>query len=301
MKIAVSGGTGFVGRAIAMHLLQRGDAVSIITRDPDSIPAEFHGHVDSMRWLDLRLHGFDAVVHLSGENLFSRRWNEEQKRRIRESRIGTTERIVAAIAEADPKPKILISASAIGYYGSMGESELDENSPPGSDYLASVAVDWEAAANAAKEEGCRVVNYRIGVVLGRGGGAIESMSKPFRRYLGGRIGSGRQWFSWIHVRDVAHLCLFAIDHEEIEGPLNATAPNPVRMGDLASSMGEVLGKPCWLPAPSLALRLAVGGAAEVILSSTRVRPRKALEAGFQFEFEELRPALEESLNEPIVP
>jgi len=301
MQIAVTGGTGFVGRDVVEVLLERGDAVRIVTRDPSRIPSPFHGHVQAIGWEDLDLSGVDGVVHLAGRNLFDKRWNDAEKTRIRDSRIEGTRQVVAAIARAEPKPRVLISASAIGYYGPHGDEELTEDAPAAADFLGQLSVDWEREASVAREHGCRVVLLRLGVVLDRDGGALTRMVPPFRFFVGGPVGSGRQWASWIHRRDVSRMVAFALDHEAVEGPVNATAPAPARMAELAKTIGRVLGRPSWLPAPGFALRLALGEVAGVVLEGQRVLPKRAVELGFEFEYPELRKALEEILAEVVVP
>ncbi|MAE77897.1 MAG: TIGR01777 family protein, partial [Planctomycetes bacterium] len=231
--------------------------------------------------------------HLAGENLFSHRWNEEQKTRIRKSRIDGTRQVVEAIGRAEPRPRVLVSASAIGYFGPRADEELTETSAPGDDFLAGVCGDWEEASAAARAYGVRVVPLRIGVVLDNGGGALSRMATPFKMFVGGRAGSGRQWVSWVHRRDISRLVVFAIDHDSLDEPLNTTAPNPVRMVEFARTLGHSLGRPSWLPAPSFMLRLALGEVSDLILKGQRVLPKRALELGFEFEYGTLDSALEE--------
>jgi uncharacterized protein (TIGR01777 family) len=301
MQIAVTGGTGFVGRDVVEVLLERGDAVRVVSRDPGSLPVPFRGHVEVVPWSSLDLSGCDAVVHLAGENIFSRRWNAAAKDEIRKSRVESTQRVVEAIGRASPRPRVLVGASAVGYYGPRGDEQIDEGSPAGSDWLAQLCVEWERMVGGARAHGCRVVPVRIGVVLDEGGGALAKMLPPFRMFVGGPAGSGRQWMSWIHRRDVSRLVAFAIDHEAADGPMNATAPTPARMAEFARVLGKVLGRPSWLPTPGFALRLALGEVAGVILTGQQVLPRRALALGFEFLYPDLKRALEEILTEQVVP
>ncbi len=302
MKIAVTGGTGFVGRALVEELIERGEAVTIVSRSPDKLPVRFHGLVGACSWEELSLEGFDAVINLAGENLLGHRWSEEHKQKIRESRIQATKKIVALCAKAENGPRVLVQASAIGYYGPReDDEELDERSPVGRGFLAELCRDWEAEAAKARDHGVRVVPLRIGVVLGRGGGALERMTPVFRKNLGGKIGSGKQWISWIHMRDLVRMMSFILDHEEVQGPWNGTAPNPVRMKAFAEAIGKALGKPAWLPAPAFALKMALGEGAEVVLTGQRVLPREAQKHGFVFEYPRIDEALEEIFAEEVVP
>ncbi|PIE21984.1 MAG: TIGR01777 family protein [Planctomycetota bacterium] len=301
MNVVVTGGTGFVGRRVVETLLERGDAVCIVTRDAARLPSTFHGLVETMSWDELDLSGKDAVVHLAGENIFAKRWSEDFKRRLRSSRVETTERVVEALAKAEPRPSVFVCASAIGIYGNQGEAELNEKSSAGNGLLAEIGQAWEAAARQAEEHGVRSVQLRIGVVLGEGGGALARMMGPFKAYLGGPVGGGKQWVSWVHVRDVARIVAFALDHEKAKGPINATAPEPVRMKELCSAFGKAIHRPSWMPVPGFALRLLYGPSAEVVLGSIRTRPSRLQELGFTFEFPQLQGAVEECLTELVVP
>ncbi len=293
MKVVVTGGTGFVGADIVDALLTRGDEVTLVTRDVSRLPHDLQGRVEAQALDALDFSGFDAVVHLAGENLFARRWSEEQKKRILRSRIDTSEAVCRAIEVAQPAPKVLVHASAVGYYGPRGDEDLDETSPPGSDFLAEVCVAWEAACARAERFACRVVALRLGIVLGEGGGALQQMKTPFTFFVGGPIGDGQQWMSWIHRRDLSRLVLFAIDDERCRGPINAVAPHPVRMNTFAKALGKAMLRPSWLRVPAFALRFAVGEAAAVILQGQRVLPKRAREFGFDFEYPEVADALGE--------
>jgi uncharacterized protein (TIGR01777 family) len=302
MKIAVTGGTGFVGKALVEELIERGEAVTVVSRTPEKLPVPFHGLVSASSWEDLSLDGFDAVINLAGENLLGHRWSEEHKQKIRDSRIDTTRRIVDLCRIAKDGPKVLVQASAVGFYGPREDDlELDEASPAGKGFLAEVCQEWEEEASKVRALGVRMVPVRIGVVLGRGGGALERMAPVFRKNLGGKIGNGKQWISWIHMRDLVRMMVFVLDHGQASGPWNGTAPNPVQMKAFAEAIGKALGKPAWLPAPAFALKIALGEGAEIVLTGQRVLPREAQKQGFVFEYPRIDAALEEIFAEEVVP
>ncbi len=298
MRVFVTGATGFIGRKLVQKLRERGDEVIALTRDP-SRASGLEGcqlvQGDPSRagpWTE-ELARCDAVVHLAGEPLMARRWSPEQKQRILASRVEGTRRVASAIERA-ARPPVLVNASAIGIYGPREDELLDESAEAGADFLAQVCRAWEAEALRISEK-TRVVVMRTGVVLGEGGGALERMLLPFRLFAGGPIGSGQQWMSWIHLEDLVGLFLLALDSPQARGPLNGTAPNPVRMSELAAALGKAMGRPSWLKVPGAALRLAVGEAATVVLTGQRVQPRKALELGYRFRFTQVEEALREIL------
>lgn len=235
--------------------------------------------------------GVDAVIHLVGESVVGR-WTAKKKASIRSSRIDSTGLLVAAMAKLKTPPRTLISASAIGYYGDRGEEELTEESAPDNDFLAQTAVAWESAALRAEKSGVRVVCLRTGIILGQGGGALEAMLTPFKLGVGGPLGSGRQWWSWISLDDVIGLIDFALRTPEVEGPLNLTAPKPVRQKEFANALAKVLHRPAFMPAPAFALKLALGGFSAELLSSKRVLPKKAEGLGYRFRFSDLADCLE---------
>ena len=241
--------------------------------------------------------GAEAVFNLAGESVAEGRWTTEKKRRIRESRVRGTENLVRGIERLSARPAVLVSASAVGYYGARGDEELDETSRPGSDFLAEVCQAWEAAAVPAQAFGVRVVNPRIGVVLGQGG-VLAKMLLPFRMGAGGRLGGGRQWMPWVHVRDLIGLMLHAATHGEITGPMNATAPHPVTNRDFTQTLAGVLHRPAIFPVPELGLRVIFGEMAGMLLGSQRVLPKVAQRTGYAFEYPELQPALASILAEP---
>lgn len=278
-KILVTGATGFIGSRVVRELAARGDEVTVLTRSLAS--AERLGRAVRARlwspgrvgdWFDA-LDGQDAVVNLAGEQAVGVRWTEETKRRILESRVETTRRLVEAIGRAEHKPNVLVSASAVGYYGAVGaERVLDERAPAGEDFLARVCVAWEAAASQAQEHGLRVVIPRIGIVIGPGGGALAEMVRPFRLFAGGPIGSGEQVVSWVHLDDLVAIFLLLIDDVSYSGPVNVVAPSPLSNAELAREIGRVLRRPSWLKVPEVALRARFGEGADPLVTGQRVVP-----------------------------
>jgi uncharacterized protein (TIGR01777 family) len=288
MRVLLTGSTGFIGRELAVALSRRGDeVVSVSRRDARRGQA-------SVRWdaVEDEVAKADAVVHLAGEPVAAGRWTRERFDAIRTSRVDTTARIAAAIVRASRKPGVFVSGSAVGYYGTRrDDAVLDERAPPGDDELARVVVDWEAAAAPASAV-TRVVHPRTGIVLGRGGGALAAMATPFKLFVGGSLGSGKQWLSWVHLLDEVRALLFAIDHAALVGPFNVTAPEPVDMDAFAGALGHALHRPSAMRVPAIALKAALGrGLAETLLSGQRALPRKLLDAGFSFEFPRLDGAL----------
>jgi uncharacterized protein len=298
MKCVISGGTGFIGRRIVERLLRDQHYVGVWSRQPGR---EKRAAVASFSWD--RLHGeppaeslntMDAVIHLAGEPV-AQRWNDEVKRRIRDSRVLGTRALVDAISRVRHKPKVLVCASAIGYYGDRGDEVLTESSTAGGGFLADVCQAWEAEASRAGELGLRVVRLRIGFVLGKNGGALAQMVPAFRAFVGGRLGSGKQWMPWIHVNDVAEMFVHAVEHE-ISGVWNATSPSPVTNAAFTREMGKALHRPAVFPVPPFALKLAFGELGRHMLDSSRVIPEAALKAGFQFHYPDLGPALRNLLT-----
>ena len=296
MRILVTGSSGLIGSAL-MERLRRGghDPVALVRR-----PAHGSGEVQwNPNAVDAApLEGADAVVHLAGASIAAGRWTADRKKIISDSRIDGTRNVAQSMAAATHKPKVLVSASAIGFYGDRGDELLTESSPTGSGFLAEVARGWEAAAELAERAGIRVVLPRIGVVLSGLGGALPKMALPFRMFMGGRVGSGRQWMSWIELDDLVRLITFTIENESIRGPLNAVAPQTVTNAEFTRTLARVLHRPAFFPAPEFAVRLAMGAemANELLLSSTRVEPAVALAAGFRFEYPQLHSALSAALH-----
>jgi uncharacterized protein (TIGR01777 family) len=279
MNIAVTGGSGFIGKALTGHLQAAGHHVTAI----------------SIRNAPARdvFAGCDAVVNLAGEPV-AQRWTAAARERIRNSRVEGTRKLVAALREQPPR--ILVSASAIGYYGSRGDEVLTEDSQPAADFLAKVCVDWEREAHAAEALGVRVVTPRLGVVLGPNGGALAQMLLPFKLGVGGRLGTGRQCMSWIHLDDVVSLIEFAIVNETLSGPVNATAPTPVTNAEFTRALATVLHRPAVLPVPAFAVKLLFGEMSQVILGSQRAIPEVASRAGFSFRYSEVGRALAAALG-----
>lgn len=306
MNVFITGGTGFIGRALMLRLRRDGHSVTALTRSVDKgrsllgMEADLLEANASDEALVAALERADAVVNLAGEPVLGGRWDDEKKRRLRRSRVDLTESLVDAMAKTSTPPKVLVSGSAVGLYGSRGDEVLTEDSEPGTGFLADLCRDWEAAALKAEAGGTRVVLLRTGVVLGRGGGALDQMLPPFQFGLGGPLGSGTQYVPWIHLDDLIEMIVAAIGNESVSGPLNGSAPNPVTFRDFASGLGKVLSRPAFMPVPSFALKLLFGQAASVLLDSQRVVPERALAAGFQFRFPELGPALRDLLDNDFV-
>jgi len=298
MRVLITGATGLVGSRLVKRLQERSDVPVALSRHRNIALATFGHGVEVVEgdptvrgdW-DQAIAGCDAVVNLAGENIFARRWNDEFKDRVRDSRVQATENVVAAIARADHKPLVLVNASAIGYYGPRGDEEVTESTEAGSDFLATACVAWEAAALALAPTGVRTVIVRIGVVMSTEGGALAQMLTPFKLGVGGPVGNGRQWMAWIHIDDLVGLILFAIDNPELYGVVNATAPEPVTNREFSKALGHALGRPAIFPVPVFMLRLRFGQVAEVISTGARVLPRRALDAGYQFRFNRIDDAL----------
>ena len=292
MKIAVSGATGLIGTALRTALEQRGDdVVPLVRRQPK--PGEHVVAWDPERGTIDRpgLEGMDAVIHLAGENVFGR-WTAAKKQRIRASRVAGTQLVSETLASLQRRPATLLAASAIGYYGNRGAEPLTEASAPGDDFLAQVSRDWEAAPAIAARAGIRVVNMRIGVVLSPAGGALATMLPPFRLGLGGWVGSGNQYVSWIALDDIIKAMEHVLDRRDLTGPVNLTAPAPVTNRELAKTLGKVLGRPVLVGVPGFALRLAFGSeGADMLQGGQRVLPKRLTASGFRFSFTELEPAL----------
>jgi len=293
MKIAVTGATGFIGRVLTSELEHRGIEYTIVTRRPAEAAqlCPRAGAVIDWEALDPQsFDGLDGVIHMAGAPV-AQRWTTTARREIRQSRETPTRQLVRSLGQTDRPPPVLVSFSAIGYYGPTGDEKLTESSPPGSDFLAEVCVAWEREALAARAFGIRVVTPRVGIAIGPGGGALGQMILPFKLGVGGPIGSGREWMSWIHVRDVVGIVLDALTNERLEGAINATAPEPVPNREFAKALGRVLHRPAVLPTPVFGLKLMFGGFADILATGQRVVPARALEAGYRFSHPDLEPAL----------
>ncbi|HEY9872053.1 MAG TPA: TIGR01777 family oxidoreductase [Candidatus Obscuribacterales bacterium] len=306
MKVAITGATGFVGSLLVERLHKEGHQVLVLSRNSAKaqqfFPASAFPNLEVVAYTPTEsgswqqaISGCDAVVHLAGEPIAEGRWTPERKQEILNSRQLSTQKIVEAIAQAHPKPAVLVNASAIGYYGTSENATFDETSPSGDDFLAQVCQAWEAEAQKVKDTGTRLVILRLGIVLGMGG-ALAKMIPPFQLFAGGPIGTGRQWFSWISRDDLINLILFSLSNPNIEGVLNATAPNPVRMSELCLTLGQVLHRPSWLPVPAFALEALLGDGAKVVLEGQQVLPKTTLSKGFNYQYPTLKPALEEILS-----
>jgi uncharacterized protein (TIGR01777 family) len=305
MKVAVTGATGFVGSRLVEKLVAAGRSVIVLSRNPDKAKRVFppqafpnltivaYNPAQIQDWQQA-LAGCDGVVNLAGEPIADSRWTAQQKENIRQSRVLATQSLVEAIAQVSPKPSVLVNASAIGFYGTSETASFDETSPSGQGFLAQVCQDWETTAQGVKKSRTRLVILRIGIVVGDGG-AIAKMVLPFRLFGGGPLGTGQQWFSWIHRDDLVNLILKALDDRKMEGVYNATAPNPVIMEELCQTLGRVLNRPSWLPVPDVALELLLGEGAQVVLQGQKVLPQRTLQSGFQYQYPKLEAALKQFL------
>jgi hypothetical protein len=302
MRVFVTGGTGLVGTRLVRQLTARKDEVVLLTRRPGAARDRFGTGVEVVEGDPTKAGGWmeavdrcDAVINLAGENIFNKRWRQRFRELLHSSRVEGTANVVAALARRphrdDGSPKVLVNASAIGYYGVHGDEEITEESPPGNDFLASICIEWEKKANEGQALGLRVALVRVGIVLDREGGALAKMLTPFKLFVGGPVGSGRQWMSWIHHEDMVGLFLLGLDHSQATGPINGTAPNPVTNKQFAKALGKAMHRPSFFKTPGFMLRLTLGKVAEVITTGQRVLPKKALQLGYQFRFPELDAAL----------
>jgi len=296
MKIFVTGGTGFVGTWLIKALIEQGHDITILTRraihdDTSGVEYVQGNPMTSGKWQQVAAE-HEVMINLTGENIFGR-WTEAKKEAIRNSRILTTANLVEAIARRQGKETRLFSASAVGYYGFHGDEILTEDSPSGGDFLGSVARQWEAEAKKAESFEAKVVLCRFGVVLGKHGGALEKMLPVFSAGFGSALGSGKQWFSWIHIEDLVRIFLFLLDRPNITGPVNFTSPNPVRNNEFAKSLSEILHKPYFMPnVPGFVIRTVLGQFGEILIKGQRVIPKRLLHAGFEFQFPEHKKTLE---------
>jgi uncharacterized protein len=280
-----------IGTPLVTLLKQRGDTPVVLTRNAAAGNARWGGGVECVEgnpqqagdWMKA-VEGCGAVINLVGEPVFGRRWNDRQKQVLRDSRVNSTRNVVQAIASAAQKPTVLVNASAIGYYGNVPEGELTESAPPGDDFLARLCVDWEVASHPAAQHGVRVCQVRVGVVLDADGGALSHMLLPFKLGLGGPVGFGRQWVSWIHLDDMVGIFLAALDNPQANGPINGTGPAPLRNRDFSKSLARALHRPCLFPVPPIAVRALFGEVAMVVTGGQCVLPAKAQALGYQFTY-----------------
>jgi uncharacterized protein len=303
MKVAVTGATGTIGHRLVSALRDRGDEVAVLTRNPEKAGQALGPGVETHRWADPEsepapaeaLAGVDAVVHLAGEPV-DQRWSDEAKKRIRESRELGTRNLVAAIKEAGPRLRTLVSASASGYYGPHGDEKVTENEGPGDDFLADVVVRWEREAAKAEDAGVRVAMLRTGIVLSAEGGALGRMLTPFKLGVGGPIAGGRQYMPWIHEDDVVGAYLFALDNDDVTGPVNLSAPEPVSNKEFSKALGKALHRPAFAPVPALAIKTLYGEMAIIVTTGVRMVPERLQELGYEFEHPDLGEALEAAVG-----
>jgi uncharacterized protein (TIGR01777 family) len=299
MKVLITGGLGFVGTQISNRLIEKGHQVTVVDRAPQ--PAAYSPQGIRYVPADTTVKGAwqeevaaqDAVINLAGASIF-RRWNDKTKKLIYDSRVLTTRNVVEAMEKN--KGALLCSTSAVGYYGFRSDEELAEGDSPGSDFLAEVCIDWEDEATKATEKGARVVITRFGIVLGKTGGALGQMIPAFKKFVGGPLGSGKQWFSWVHMEDLLRAFIFVFDNKDIHGPVNLCSPNPVRNKDLAKALGKVLSRPSFLKTPAFTLRLVLGEFGSILLEGQKVMPAKLLKHGFCFRYPEIMGALQEAVG-----
>jgi uncharacterized protein (TIGR01777 family) len=304
MRVAVIGGTGFIGQAVIRALRERGDSVIALSRDIFRAKEILGDGIELVHWDAARgdcpwkdeISLADAVVNLAGESIFEKRWDSAYKSRIWSSRVDRTREIIEAIGRHQQRPGILINASAIGAYGEGGPEPLDESGAAGHDFLAQMVTAWELEAEKAEAFGLRVVRLRMGVVLEKSGGALARMLPPFKMFLGGWMGTGRQYLSWIHREDVVGIILYCLRHAQVQGVINATAPHPVTNKEFSQALGRALHRPVLLPVPAFALRIILGEAADAILFGQNVHPKAITAAGYQFKYPELAGALQSILR-----
>ncbi len=297
MRLLVTGGTGFIGQPLCRTLSEQGHVLTVLTRAA-SAAGHVSNRVRAVQWEPGRggeweraVAEADAVINLAGEPIAAHRWRVAQKQHIVSSRMETTRALVAAMRRASPKPALLINASAIGYYGPHGDEPLTEEAASGAGFLAETCRQWEAEAMAAESLGMRVVRLRIGIVLGQGGGALSKMTPPFRAFVGGPLGTGRQWMSWIHREDVIGLIAWLLTQPQASGAFNATAPEPATMRQFCQALGRTLQRPSWAPVPSFLLRVLLGEMAEMLLTGQRVLPARAQSLGYRFRYPTLQASL----------
>jgi len=297
MKVLISGSHGLVGTALGNSLKADGHEVFALVRHAPFSEAEVEWYPERGSLALSGMEGMDAVVHLAGESIASGRWSDEKKQRIRESRVKATLVLSEALGNLREPPKTLISASAIGYYGDRGDLILHEGNAPGNDFLAGVCVEWENATESASQKQIRVIKARFGVILSPDGGALAKMLPPFRIGVGGKVGSGNQWMSWIALADVVSSLRLVLDNEDLSGPINFVAPNPVTNAQFTKTLGKALGRPTLFAVPAFAARLVFGEMADaLLLASQRVAPEALKRAGFEFQYPTLEPALRAALK-----
>ncbi|MGZ5620675.1 MAG: TIGR01777 family oxidoreductase [Methylobacter sp.] len=297
MNILITGGTGFIGSVLTKNLVEQGHAVTVLSRNPTKVAQLCGPEVTALCSLGLLTaeDRYQVVINLAGAPIIGARWTEQRKRLIRSSRIDLTEQLIACIDRMNVKPELLISGSAVGYYGDRGDTVLTEQSAPATDFSGQLCADWEAAAKQAEPFGVRVCLIRTGLVIGEGGGFLQRMLPPFRLGLGGRLGHGRQWMSWIHRRDWIDIALAMMADPSMQGAYNATAPNPVTNAEFTRLLAQCLKRPALLPVPAWLLKILLGEMSELVLGGQRVMPERLLAQGFRFQYDDLASALNEAL------
>jgi uncharacterized protein len=299
MRLVVTGATGFIGSALCAELLQRGNALTLLTRgsprDPNTGTKRWlHWTPGTLRDWHTAIDGTDGVINLAGEPIAGGKWTRGRRRRIEQSRIDATHSVVQACAKVRRKPAFLINASAVGYYGPRDDEILTEDAPAGNDFLSSLCKAWEEEAQEAEKLGMRVVRLRTGIVLGPRGGALSKMAMPFKFFIGGPLGSGKQWMSWVQLEDLLRMILLIIENPDAHGPINATSPNPVQNKEFSQALGRAIHRPSWAPVPSFLLEIVLGEMAQMLLTGQRVVPAAAEKLGFRFRYPNLPEALEAS-------
>jgi uncharacterized protein (TIGR01777 family) len=303
MKIVITGATGLIGKELCKELISKGDEITIFTGNPFKAKLLIKGAKEYICWnyhkpeeWEDYINEKDAVIHLAGASIAGKRWTESYKRTILESREISTKNLVKAIETAGQKPGLFISSSAVGFYGNAGNEILTEESKNGSDFLSQVCRVWEASAEKVEVQGIRRVSIRTGIALSNKGGAYKRILLPFKLFIGGHIGNGKQWFPWIHIEDLIRIYIYALDNRSINGVVNAVSPYPVLANEFAKCIGKTIHRPSWFPVPIFALKLFIGKAAESVVASQRVVPKKLLDAGFKFKFEKIEEALQDLLT-----
>jgi len=302
MNILITGGTGFIGGALTKSLIKQGHTVTVLSRSPDKVTKLCGPGVATLTSLN-RLNAEDhyqVIINLAGAPIVGARWSKARKQEIRDSRIGLTEQLITCIARMEIKPELLISGSAIGYYGNQGDTVLSEQATPYEDFSQQLCADWEAVAKQAEQFGVRVCLIRTGLVIAQGGGFLQQMLLPFRLGLGGRLGDGRQWMSWIHRQDWINIALAMMADTTMHGAYNATAPNPVTNAEFTRLLAQCLNRLALLPIPACVLKIMLGEMSQLLLGSQRVVPERLLAQGFKFEYEDIAAALHQALSQPAL-
>jgi uncharacterized protein (TIGR01777 family) len=297
MNVLITGGTGFIGSALAKNLVEQGHAVTVLSRSPDKVAKTCCAKVNVLGSLEQikAEDSYQVIVNLAGAPIVDARWSDARKQLIRESRVGLTEQLIACMGRLIVKPELLISGSAIGYYGDQGDTVLTDQSTPYEDFSGQLCADWEAAAKQAEQFGIRVCLIRTGLVIAEGGGFLQRMLLPFRLGLGGRLGDGRQWMSWIHRQDWIAIAQAMISDSTMQGAYNATAPNPTTNAEFTQILAKCLNRPALLPVPAWLLKILLGEMSALLLGSQRVLPERLLALGFKFQFEDLAAALNDAI------